>query len=351
MRTSRPAGSPGPSRPIVLPMTTPDSLARSRTATRLLGVASSVPFLRVFAPRAPIVCLYHSVPSGAATGGIDSRAFERHVRFLKQHCEFVSPDNEERRRGRRDKCQILLTFDDGFRNNAEVVAPILRRYGIPAIFFVSSRHALPGKYLWFSYLLALERHFKGTGFLLRGEFISMAADQRKRSVDRLRRELLAMTPHPASMYDVIENELPRLEDFVDRPELVNWYAGMTGDQIGELASDRLFTLGGHTIDHPFLTRCSHEEARRQVNENRIWLEEVTQRPCSTIAYPSGDYNGDVLGACRDMGFVRGYATTPIDGRDKQFEVSRMGIYSPSVDVLGFKVHWGHALRAMGMKVG
>jgi peptidoglycan/xylan/chitin deacetylase (PgdA/CDA1 family) len=274
------------------------------------------------------------------------------MRFLKAHCEFVSPDDAQRPRRGQDKCRILLTFDDGFRNNAEVVAPILRRAGIPAVFFVCSRHAVPGKYLWFNYLGALERHFKGDGFSLRGEFIAMTADRRTRSIDRLKRDLLALTPHPASMYEVIENELPRLEEFVERPELANSYAGMTAEQVGELASeDQLFTFGGHTVDHPFLTRCSREEARRQMNENRIWLEGLTHRPCSTIAYPSGDYNDEVLGACRELGFTRGYATTPTHGRDKAFEVSRMGIYSPSLDVLGFKIHCGHLMRLMRLPVG
>ena len=88
-----------------------------------------------------------------------------------------------------------------------------------------------------------------------------------------------------------------------------------------------------------------------MGENRTWVEGLSGRACSTIAYPSGDYNDDVLDGCRQLGFSRGYATTPPGGQDKQFEFPRMGIYSPSVDVLGFKVQWGHALRAVGMKVG
>ncbi len=299
-----------------------------------------------------MVCLYHGVPGTATTDGVDGAVFERHMRFLKQHCEFVRPADEGRRRKGHDRLRILLTFDDGFRNNAEVVAPILRRHGIPAIFFVTSRHTEAGRYLWFSYLWALEKHFKGDGFLLRGDFIDMRANQRAESVDRLRRDLLALTPHPTAMYDVIDNELPPLQDFVEAHELTGSYAGMTTEQIGELASDdRLFTIGGHTVDHPFLTRCLPGEARRQMADNRTWLEELTSRPCATLAYPSGDYNDEVVDTCRAVGFNRGYATTPIARRDKQFEVPRMGIYSPSVDVLGFKIQWGNVLRALNVKVG
>lgn len=326
--------------------------AQGKTAARLLGVAARIPWLSIARLQPPIVCLYHGVSARSVAGGIDGQAFERHLRFLKERCHFVSPHDAQRTRQAREERAVLLTFDDGFRNNAEVVVPLLRRHGIPALFFVTTRHTVPGRYLWFSYLSALERHFTGDGFLLRGEFVSMSPDRRATSVGRLKADLLGLTPHPASMYEVIENELPRLEDFVDRSDLRDSYAGMTTEQIGELAAeDELFTLGGHTVDHPFLTRCSTEEALRQMVENRLWLQELTGRPCATFAYPSGDYDGAVLDACRESGFSVGYSTTPVLRRDKQFEVSRMGMYSPSVDVLAFKLRWGNALRAARMRIG
>ena len=112
-----------------------------------------------------------------------------------------------------------MTFDDGFRNNAEVAVPILRKYRVPAVFFVCSRHATPGRYLWFSYLRALERHFRGNGFTFCQEFMDMTPTQRVATVARLREHLLNLQPHPSAMYAAIENELPQLEDFVSRGEL------------------------------------------------------------------------------------------------------------------------------------
>jgi peptidoglycan/xylan/chitin deacetylase (PgdA/CDA1 family) len=295
--------------------------------------------------RRSVICLYHGVPKE------NSAVFEQHVLFLKRHFDLASPADFENQRARSQRIRVLLTFDDGFRNHAEVVAPILRRHNVPAIFFVPSRHATPGQYLWFSYLQALERHFKGTDLVFRGELIGMAGDRRRQSIERLSKRLLALAPHPRSMYDVIENELPPLEDFVPNKELMNEYGGMTAEQVGELASDPLFMVGSHTVDHPFLTRCSPDEAVWQMRENKNWLERVTNRPCNTIAYPSGDYNTEILGACPELGFSRGYATTPLFGQERELEIPRMGIYSPSVETLGFKIYWGNVMRAVGMKVG
>jgi peptidoglycan/xylan/chitin deacetylase (PgdA/CDA1 family) len=303
------------------------------------------PFARALSPRQTVICLYHGVPAR------DGAGFEQHVRFLTRHCDLATPEDSDKVRGRFDRPRILLTFDDGFRNHAEVVAPILRRYEVPAIFFVPSRHTWTGQYLWFSYLRALEQHFKDDGFVFRGEFIDMARDRRHASISRLSETLLALTPHPSSMYQAIEQELPPLEDFVGEEALADEYAGLTVAQISELASDSLFTIGAHTVDHPLLTRCSLEEAVRQMDDNKKWLEQITNQPCATFAYPSGNYDASVLSACRSLGFSHGYATTPVLGRDGRFEVPRLGIYSPSLDTLGFKVHWGFAMRAIGLRIG
>jgi peptidoglycan/xylan/chitin deacetylase (PgdA/CDA1 family) len=304
-----------------------------------------LPFLRVLVSRQAVVCLYHGVSAS------DSATFEQHIEFLKRHCDLTSPEEFDRPRRRRDRLRVLLTFDDGFRNHAEVVAPILRKHRVPAIFFVPSRHATPGRYLWFNHLLALERHFTGNGFVFRGQPVGMAPEQRHDSIKRLSAALLGLAPHPASMYEAIERELPPLEEFVPAKDVIDLYAGMTPEQIGDLASDPLFTVGAHTVDHPLLSRCAPHEAVRQIQENKSWLEQITDRPCIAIAYPSGNYDASVLEACRELGFSRGYATTPMFGRDRELEIPRMGIYAASLDALGFKIHWGHVMRAVGAPIG
>ena len=246
---------------------------------------------------------------------------------------------------------MLLSFDDGMRNNATVVAPILRRHRIPALFFVCSRHATPGRYLWFMYLRALERHFAGNGFRFRGEFIDLTPAQRQASVRRLREFLLTLTPHPAAMYQVIDGELPRLEDFVSEPVIADSYAGMTAEQVGELADRQLFVLGIHTVDHPFLTKCNSQELMQQMQHNKIWIESACQSPCNIVAYPSGDYNEAVMDCNRRLGIAQGYAVVRKMNSNSSYEIARMGIYGTSLDVLGFKAYWGNHMRRFNVNVG
>jgi peptidoglycan/xylan/chitin deacetylase (PgdA/CDA1 family) len=323
----------------------------SKVKKLALTIGWKLPFIRVVSSRKPVILLYHDIPTKGDGTFIDDKIFEQHIVFLKQHFELIVPDDLGENRQTLKKIRVLLTFDDGFRNNAEVVAPILRKHHIPAVFFVCSRHATPGKYLWFSYLFALEKHFRGNGFCFRGEFMDMSPSQRQSCIQRLSELLLNLTPHPSMMYQVIDEELPRLEDFIRKDELINCYAGMTAEQVGELAADPLFSIGAHTVDHPFLTKCGYEEALQQIKNNKLWVEQVTNKQCATIAYPSGDYNAELLKQCGDLGFTHGYATIPRLYINKQLELPRIGIYKPSLDILGFKVQWGNIMRALGVEFG
>jgi len=282
---------------------------------------------------------------------MSAAVFERHILFLKQHFEFVSPHDLDRPRAPQQRLRVLLTFDDGFRNNAEVAAPLLRKHRVPAIFFIASRHATPGKYLWFSHLRALKRCFGGKEISFRGTLFDMSPHERRRSIRKLGDLLLSLRPHPAAMYEALEEELPQIEDLVDKRDLIDEYAGMTNDQVAALAADPLFAVGAHTVDHPFLTRCEPKEALRQIQANRAWIEAVCGGRCNDIAYPNGDYSAELLSVCREAGFKRGFATSTRIDRQSIFEVPRIGIYSQSTDVLGFKVQWGSLLRDVRIPVG
>jgi len=273
------------------------------------------------------------------------------VAFLKRTFDPIFPADCDAQRSRFGKIQVLLTFDDGFRNNAEVAAPILRKYGVPALFFVSSRHATSGKYLWFAYLSILAKYFKGAGFVFRDRFMDMSPERREATVNELRQTLVGLKPHPGAMYRAIEEELPPLEDFVSEPELLDRCAGMSVEQVEELARDPLFSIGTHTVDHPYLTRCEEGEMARQIADNKVWLESVCKRECDAIAYPLGDYDLTVLRWCRELGLTRGYAVDPRLKMDCRLELPRVGIYRPSLDYLRFKVQHGNLIRMLGLKVG
>src|SRR5207244_9195264 len=106
--------------------------------------------------------------------------------------------------------------------------------------------------------------------------------------------------------------------FISSHVIADSYAGMTTEQVSEVAADPLFSVGIHTADHPFLTKCSTREARDQIQRNKTWLESACNRPCNMVAYPAGDYNRDVIEYTRNLGITYGYAVTPNTNSDSLF---------------------------------
>src|SRR5439155_25142344 len=133
-------------------------------------------------------------------------------------------------------------------------------------------------------------------------------------------------------------------------ELSDRFAGMTEEQVGELATDPLFAVGIHTVDHPFLTRCAADEIRRQIVNNKLWIEQISGRPSDVIAYPGGYYNLEILDQCRSLGLTAGYALTPTLNVDFHYDESRIGIHSPSLAIVGFKAQWGNLIEPLRYQV-
>lgn len=313
----------------------------SRIALRF---GSSIPFplAPLLARSEPSVLLYHGVPVRTKAAGhyaFDGGAFERQIIELQRYFDLIHPDDVLRPRPRWGRKSVVLTLDDGFRNNAVVAAPILKRHCVPAIFFVSTRHVGTDRLLWPAYLQGLELAFRHKGFSFRGTHYDMTPPARADSLRQLRKLLLSLRPHPVAMYDAITNELPSLESFLPKPALDDWFAGMTEEQIGELAADPLLSVGCHTVDHAFLTHCDEEEQRRQLADCKQRLESITGRPITTVSYPSGDYDERTIDICRSLQFSLGHAVEPRVHRFSEFEIPRAGIYQPYGEVAVFKAMW------------
>ena len=72
-------------------------------------------------------------------------------------------------------------------------------------------------------------------------------------------------------------------------------------QIRELAES--FEIGGHTLDHVFLTEVSDAEADRQITECKSWVEQMTAKPCTMFCPPAGRFTRHHLQTARESGFA------------------------------------------------
>ena len=192
------------------------------------------------------------------------------------------------RRGREDRPQVALTFDDGYRSNLRLALPVLREFGLPATVFVSSAFA-EGELLWFQKVdLALLRA-EGERLTLRlgPTLLDLPLRTLAEKEAALRVLLTELKRLPWSELQAGVEKMRSLLGVDLSPPWPEPVRPLSRDELQALAADGLVEIGGHTHRHPILAHCTDEAARAEIQQGADRLAEMLGRRARFFAYPNG----------------------------------------------------------------
>ena len=133
-----------------------------RVVGELLSVGYGVKNALVGAADGLRILMYHSVVADSATDRLDIYSISRsrftdHLNYLSEHS--ADDDLVVRPFSEIDEIGVAITFDDGYRDNLEIVAPLLIERGFPFHVFVNPGFLISGnrRYLNQSSLCELAR--------------------------------------------------------------------------------------------------------------------------------------------------------------------------------------------------
>ena len=70
-----------------------------------------------------------------------------------------------------------------------------------------------------------------------------------------------------------------------------------------------FKIGSHTLTHPAdLKAISAEECRSELETSKRMIEQLTDEPCTVLAYPRGRFNDDVVAMAKGSGYMEARTT-------------------------------------------
>ena len=209
---------------------------------------------------------------------------------------------------------MVLTFDDGYRNNLTHALPILRRYDAPATFFVSTGFLGNPRPFWFDRLDYAVQHAQVDNRELRVGSCAMRLDCSSRKAFRESFISFIRTAQKEKMSDSefvheverlaaeLEAESGRALSGIHKEDA--WTAMMSWDQIERLDFDDV-TFASHTVDHVRLGQVDVGIARNQLKRAKQDIEQHTGMPCQIMSYPNGSFNKEVVKAVRECGYVCG----------------------------------------------
>lgn len=224
---------------------------------------------------------------------------------------------------------VLVTFDDGFRNNLTHAAPVLKELGIPAIFFVPTGYIGTNKLLWPHLLDELVLTWPYRMIPVpnsKSEIVPNGWALRSRFAENLRNMCLTLDDDDRQLYIdalVQDHSLRFASQLCDLNAFLSW------DDVREL-TNRRFTIGSHTVHHPILTRLTASRLSEELVESQATIEKETGEPCECIAYPNGgvqDYSVSVTEAARAAGYDAGFTLCgcPCDPRQHPLAIDRISI--------------------------
>lgn len=227
--------------------------------------------------------------------------FAAQVRFLTQNFDVIGARDLadwQQRHGR----FVLITFDDGYLDNYEVAYPILRAYGAPAVFFLTSgfldnRHAA-----WWDEIAWMVRTTRRETLAANRWTITelpLPARDRQVALDRLLRIYKSLPGRRTLEF------LEFLADALDTgrcpPPPGVW---MEWSHVREMAANAL-DFGGHTVTHPVLANLSRSEQEHEVRQCRVRIEAELGRPIRAFSYPVGQresFNATTQSCLREAGY-------------------------------------------------
>lgn len=210
---------------------------------------------------------------------------ETFLRWAKtKGIEFITLDQVLARlnSGARGRRFVALTFDDGYADNLSNALPILERYQVPFTVYVTTELVTRQAFFWWRGLQCLFRDNAEVAIEALGRRYSCSSmDEKIPAYLEVKRWVTRdVTVRAPLLKEAFREHNISLIDLLDRDAL-------SAEQVRTLASHPLVTIGGHTMSHPELGKLSEAEARREILENRVFLEGLIDKPVSHFAYPFG----------------------------------------------------------------
>jgi peptidoglycan/xylan/chitin deacetylase (PgdA/CDA1 family) len=180
---------------------------------------------------------------------------------------------------------FLLSFDDGYSEISDVVAPILLEKGINATIFVNSAF-IDNKQLCYlnKASLIVEQLQKRRSSSL-DEKVCRIVHAKEMEFDDIKSGILSIQYKQRDILDEIADVLEldfTVYSLMNRPYL-------TSTQINKLIENG-FTIGAHSIDHPLYSTLSVDAQLYQTIESVKFVRETFNLSYGVFAFPHSDHN-------------------------------------------------------------
>jgi len=247
------------------------------------------------------ILLYHGVTNKINNGlinfqgkHINHNKFNLQMEFVQKHCTPISIDEwiEMKLKNKSiPEYPTIISFDDGFKNNISVAAPILNALAIPCVFYISTGLIDANKMFWVDIIEQCIHYTEK-------KVITIFLDKRKHY------EILSKSQKVSALLDIkrwcksvktfekdrLINELKQETQVIPNKNLHDNYKTLSWDDLREMNNNKLFTIGGHSVTHNILSLVDSTDLEFQISSCINKLSNELDTKIEHFSYPEGQIN-------------------------------------------------------------
>lgn len=227
---------------------------------------------------------------------------------------------------------LIVTFDDGYADNLHTAAPLLEHYETPATMFLTTGCIGAPREFWWDQLervclepatlpaelrliaagrpcdwsLGQARHYTKDERRGDHEWATARRGAPSRRLEFYRAVHRVLQPLEETERNAALDVLSRWADVpISARES---HRCLSQQEVKALAAQELFEPGSHTVTHPALSTLSGASQRLELRQSKLELEQLLERPVTSLAYPYGSFAEETIQLAKEAGFSSACST-------------------------------------------
>lgn len=235
---------------------------------------------------------------------ISEKNFEKQMIFLKKNQNVISLKDFLRLK-KRKKNLTIITFDDGFKNNYLSAYKILKKYNLPATFFICPGLINKKKLFWVDQIETFF-HFTKKKF-----FDFYLEDKENFDISNLRKKILVCEKIKNFCKNINNTEKNKLVYKLKKSLLIikpkkirRFHDTLTWSQIKKMNKNNLFDFGIHSWNHEIYSRLTIKDQNSNIKKSIKCLSNILNEKIYLSSYPEGkktDFNKETVSIMKRHG--------------------------------------------------
>ena len=182
----------------------------------------------------------------------------------------------------RDTKNLLITFDDGYRDNLTTALPLLEKHNIPCVIFCTTGFISGSSY---PYEVELAEIIEQNDRLQIEDSEVEETGSPSRKIELYQNLRLPLRERSYSERETFLQKLASLNSF-DREEYQN-ESFLSWEEVTELSKHPLVTIGAHTVNHEQLAILNPKDAYQEILQSKSQIENHVDKEVIHFSYPYG----------------------------------------------------------------